>query len=290
MSFRSPTGLAESHLRQHACSSATLARLAGILLLLCPALALAEEHGEVAEQQTSTREARDEGQSSDRVFVDAEFGAGAAERSIGFASRQGHHRLETRVVPMLHSKLELGIANRAWVLAIGATYQTSVATTAYQYTVAGPGQVTDSRSHRFEGGVTVLWRFAADIGLGAGALLGYGLRSWYSVAELGEPAFTMHGPIARVRLQWSIGDRLMFWAEPEVQALLAITPSFSAEAQLERLGLAYGGQGGARVRVVGSLALDLSYRESRATFHSAMSSRLSDVERHLVLAAHVRWL
>jgi hypothetical protein len=224
----------------------------------------------------------------DTVQMLVQAGTGVTQRSISMPTEQGRISLASSLSPAIDVRAVARVLFEHGFVRLRVGYQSSLGLHADdRLRLAVAGQASSAvRSHRFEGGVAPgLWLGG---GPGSAALsldVAYGLRAFSSVAPLVLPRFTLHGPLTRLELELPlIADRLWFQLAPEVQVLIAYSGELSRVAHVYGPGVAFGGEASFVLRLVPSIAVRLSYRESHAHIaaNSLENTGFEDRERYLL--------
>jgi hypothetical protein len=115
--------------------------------------------------------------------------------------------------------------------------------------------------------------------------VGFTVRAlWPDEHERGIAGYTLLGPSLRAELELPVFSLLTLRAGPELHFIVGLDEPVRGHG-LERMGLALGFEAKARLALLDRLALELSYRQSRARVGSeAGVAPLYDFERFVTLA------
>jgi hypothetical protein len=222
----------------------------------------------------------------------AAFGlsAGATTRAIEYVAAQGTRRLDTGLIPALGMRVQGQLQREYLQLTAAVTYQTSLHGIAVQHTSDPYSQAlhTPLRSQRFEAGILPAVRFntSAD-STSLGLFIGYSLRAFSSVAELGVPRYTLHGPVLRLELELPLFARLRLRLAPEAVAIVSMTHTLQEAAASTPIFAAIGGEVSLRFAVADWLEATVMYRESRVQAGGRSVRGFSDRERFVLAGGHV---
>lgn len=225
------------------------------------------------------------------AYARLRLGAGLTQRVVDVPNAEGPRQLDLGPAPAAMLGIDGGLQRGHWLLGLGLRYRTSLAARVNDVQ-AGAGAAASQnavRSHQFEAGLRPGWSFgqtshAAQVALFAG----YQLRAFSSVAVLRVPRFTLHGPLARLELEFPLKVGLRLRIAPEVQWIASITRELEDIAQITQSGLALGGEAQLSLPLGESFDLCLHYRESHAMAQTRSAQRFSDVERYLLLEVAYR--
>lgn len=215
-------------------------------------------------------------------------GGGVTQRTLDLPSTQGRLTFNSGWAPALDLRVSGRISDERHFLRVRVGYQSSIGWAAVDRSrIASTGTAsTPVRSLRLEGGIAPgLWLGAGPGSTALSLFVGYGLRALGSETELRIPRFTLHGPLSRLELEIPLVPKLLsLRLAPEAQLIVSMTQDLARAGQLDKIGVAYGGEADLHLRVTSRIACRVSYRESHALVMAgtAVDAHFIDIERYLV--------
>jgi hypothetical protein len=229
----------------------------------------------------------------DALTSQVRVGIGAAQRGIDAPSADGLRRLDFGPAPAVMLEIDSGARVGAYQLGVALSYRTSVLGRVRDV-AAGPGADSSRvpvRSHHFEGGARGRLAFGADPRASTlGLFVGYGVRAFSSVAVLRVPAFSLHGPVARLELELQLPAALRLRLAPELAWLPSVSRALREASAFTGNVWAIGGAATLMLPLGERFDLLLDYRESHAWTAAYAAQSFSDVERYLLLGVAYAWL
>jgi hypothetical protein len=139
---------------------------------------------------------------------------------------------------------------------------------------------TPLRSHAVGFGIAPGYRFGAADSISLLLHLGWYFRGLRPIAQLALPDVSWHAAVVRPELIVPLsGSSVTLRFAPELLVIAGLETTLPDASGLSRTGFGFGGEASVDIRLSAPLGLRIDYRESHASFATAWSKSISDVER-----------
>lgn len=209
-------------------------------------------------------------------------GSGIGTRSMRRPVSGGSQSLDTSVFPAAEVGLRAQFwPNASFSLAFLLSYQTSLGLTVEERPLFALSNEIGARADHSEFSVAPVFKLGESSQAPRLAIpVGASLRNfWPEVTEYMTPRYSLFGPMARVELWFSLGERAQLRVGPEVHWLAYISSELKDDGVASH-GFALGGEVRFAYQLSDHFALELNLRQSNAFASSVEGeSSFSDVER-----------